>query len=725
MKIYRSVGNELIMKRIHTIFFASIAMLLGLTLSSELAAHGNTPPSLTGVQMPATPGLLDGADPIVVNKTTAIQLGKALFWDTRVGSDGMACASCHFHAGVDGRFKNQLATGKLHNRSTTGLSFEETASGENGGPNYTLKRSDFPFHQLADPRDNDSAVLFTTDDVVSSAGSFMARFKRSGKGNNGRDNCIPDSDDIFHLGTLNTRQVQSRQAPSVINAGFNFRNFWDGRANNIFNGVSAYGLRDLDASIWVVQDDGTVSKQAIQLENASLASLAMEPVISSTEMSCKQRIFPEIARKLLSSRPLLSQEIHPEDSVLAVLRDSSGKGLKTTYETLVKAAFASRYWSGTGEFGLPTYKNAAPYSQMEANFSLFFGLALQLYQQTLISDQTPFDTPRLPGKTPQMPEGLNKQQQRGLVIFLNAHCAICHAGPTLSAAAHPSLGSITPHADIISAADSLSSLRLVNRTTLNGSFTGQGTVNALLDRGFFNTSVTPTNNDLGIGGKDPYGNPLSFSQQYFNKLLNGTPMVDPVVVNSCDLDNDFTQDYLKKELIDDPYIVGNCGTRGIYAKIPKVSVLQAELKKLKQGRALLAIKGAFKAPSLRNVELTGPYMHNGSFLTLDQVVDFYFRGGSFNNNHHFATLVFPQGISNSEKADLVAFLKSLTDERVRWERAPFDHPQLLVPHGHTESANLLHPELADDLFLKVPAVGKNGRDAVLGPLKSFESSLKP
>ena len=39
--------------------------------------------------------------------------------------------------------------------------------------------------------------------------------------------------------------------------------------------------------------------------------------------------------------------------------------------------------------------------------------------------------------------------------------------------------------------------------------------------------------------------------------------------------------------------------------------------------------GAFKAPPLRNVELTGPYFHTGSYLTLRQVVDFYIRGGDF------------------------------------------------------------------------------------------------
>ncbi len=70
-------------------------------------------------------------------------------------------------------------------------------------------------------------------------------------------------------------------------------------------------------------------------------------------------------------------------------------------------------------------------------------------------------------------------------------------------------------------------------------------------------------------------------------------------------------------------------------------------------------------------------------------------------------------------------MKSLTDERVRWERAPFDHPQLLVPHGHKKSPDPQHPELAQDLLLKIPAVGKDGRDAALGPIKPFQYYLKP
>lgn len=118
-------------------------------------------------------------------------------------------------------------------------------------------------------------------------------------------------------------------------------------------------------------------------------------------------------------------------------------------------------------------------------------------------------------------------------------------------------------------------------------------------------------------------------------------------------------------------------------------------------------------------------MHNGSLLTLEQVVDFYFRGGNFGNDAHFAALVLQQPITKQQKTDLIAFLKSLTDERVRWERAPFDHPQLRVPHGHSGFTNPNAIEQAEDLFLTIPAVGKNGRSKELGALKAFEHYLAP
>jgi cytochrome c peroxidase len=73
--------------------------------------------------------------------------------------------------------------------------------------------------------------------------------------------------------------------------------------------------------------------------------------------------------------------------------------------------------------------------------------------------------------------------------------------------------------------------------------------------------------------------------------------------------------------------------------------------------------GAFKTPSLRDVELTGPYFHDGSAKTLDDVVRFYVKGGMNNPNRDWQ--LEPVRLSDQEQADLVAFLKSLTSDGFR------------------------------------------------------------
>src|SRR6266850_1593686 len=87
--------------------------------------------------------------------------------------------------------------------------------------------------------------------------------------------------------------------------------------------------------------------------------------------------------------------------------------------------------------------------------------------------------------------------------------------------------------------------------------------------------------------------------------------------------------------------------------------------------------GEFRTPSLRNVGLRGPYFHDGHFQTLEEVVEFYNRGGDFdapNINHN---LIRPLNLSAQQKADLLAFLRNaLTDARVVTGTAPFDRPIL-------------------------------------------------
>ncbi len=87
--------------------------------------------------------------------------------------------------------------------------------------------------------------------------------------------------------------------------------------------------------------------------------------------------------------------------------------------------------------------------------------------------------------------------------------------------------------------------------------------------------------------------------------------------------------------------------------------------------------GRFRTPSLRNVELRAPYMHNGRFNTLEEVVECYNRGGDFSPPNLERNRIRRLNLSNQQKADLVAFLKRpLTDPRVAAEAAPFDRPML-------------------------------------------------
>ena len=70
--------------------------------------------------------------------------------------------------------------------------------------------------------------------------------------------------------------------------------------------------------------------------------------------------------------------------------------------------------------------------------------------------------------------------------------------------------------------------------------------------------------------------------------------------------------------------------------------------------------GKFKVPSLRNVELTAPYMHDGSMATLEEVVEHYNSGGELHPNK--SNVVRPKNLTTQQKQDLVNFLKTLTDE---------------------------------------------------------------
>lgn len=675
---------------------------VGVALGLSLWCNVGSAVSLKTVAIPPVPGLSN----YVQNPAMAILLGKALFWDMQTGSDGVACASCHFHAGADNRIKNTLNPGQGGGDNT----FNRTASGDAGGPNYSLDVADFPFYQLSNPFDRNSFVTQDSNDVVGSGGVASAKFNQIIPGDSEED-CWTTPDAVFHVGGVNVRQATGRNTPTVINAIFNFRNFWDGRANNVFNGVDPFGPSNAAAGVWVRQPDNSVIRQPVRLINASLASQSVGPPGSPVEMACNGRAFAQIGKKLLYTQivPLGLQQVDPADSVLGPHIAASGKGLRLNYLQMIQAAFKPELWDAPGDFG--------GFSQAEANFSLFWGLAIQLYEATLVSDDAPFDR-FMEG----ISDALTSRQIHGMQIFngpariegvssteiIPGHglCAACHDAPEFTGAANRVLS--------IREEGPLGAQGVMEFMNVGDIFNGSTAFTAQYDNGFYNIGVRPTAEDRGIGNNDPFGFPLSFtrlSQQHGQIVFENN--VKKVIIPEFT-----TLDPVSGAKI---YELDLC-TLTIFCEVPP--------------NYPVAVDGAFKVPSLRNIELTAPYFHNGGTATLDQVIDFYRRGGDRRdlatggdttgfgvNKSNLDENITNLALTQQDEADLVAFLMSLTDERVRWEKAPFDHPQLLITNGHpgdTFAVNDSGNGIATDGWVERPAVGAAGRSAKgLPPLKNF------
>ena len=578
---------------------------------------------------------------VIRNKTAAIALGKAFFWEMQFGSDGFtACATCHFNAGADSRTMNQVDPGLRRVDSSGNPAVDSTTFYGGLGPNHQLGLGDFPLHQLADVTRSNSTVLSDNSNIVGSQGQYLNNFNDVVFGL-GPENLTSVPDPIWAIvdqsgARMNVRQSTPRNAPSVINAVFNYRNFWDGRAQSTFNGVDPFGLGDPNATL--LQTDATnqdvVHNVLFRLSNSSLASQAVGPPGSSVEMSAMGRPFVKMGKKVLSLTPLVLQQVSPTDSVLGTYSDSPFTGLNTDYITMVQAAFQPQWWNSDvvvdkdGNFlhlGRPT--STDEYSQMEYNFSMFWGVAIQMYESTLVSDNSRFDQ-YMQGNS----GALSALEQRGLNRFQGkGGCTNCHNG-----------------AEFTDAAISSISARGVVELMANGKWH---------DVGFHNIGVRPVNDDLGIAAADPSGlASLSAAQLASMGQLAGTsvPLGAPV-----------------------------------------------------------SVSGAVKTPDLRNIELTAPYFLNGGQATLNQLVDFYSRGGDFPSANVDPSLK-RAGFSADDKAAVVAFLKSLTDERVRNQSAPFDHPSLIVPNGMVMSNGSMTEQ-----NITIPATGAAGG----APMPKFCDSL--
>jgi hypothetical protein len=442
------------------------------------------------------------------SRRVAMALGKALFWDMQVGSDGVqSCGSCHFHAGADNRTKNQMNPNHLS--GDTVFTVKQ--------PNQDLVKSDFPFHKLTNPeiagdprcttpitaRVNPGVlenfpngvtrvvcsagnIIRSTNDVASSMGVKFGKFRDILVGaagftlpSMGVSSLMPDLRSANPVENVDPipgfagndgsghqfRRVEPRNTPTLFLSGQNFDNFWDGRARHDFNGGSVFGPSDPQLHVYVTDTrfggdptgfSGrglTATRQLIRL--ASLGSLATGPALSDFEMSFAGRNWAKIGKKLLQPgvTPLANQLVDPNDSILgpfsnqpgnpapstvctaaAIAARATGKpGLCASYSALIQASFHRDLWANNGQMhlngavcndpfdgycltiaaGPADPLNTNQFTQMEANFSLFFGMGVHLWAAILMPDDTPFD--KFSDKNPDLPFSIGEANEPGLV----------------------------------------------------------------------------------------------------------------------------------------------------------------------------------------------------------------------------------------------------------------------------------------------------------------------
>jgi hypothetical protein len=974
-----------------------------------------------------------------IGRLAAEVLGKAGFWDMQVGSDSVqSCGSCHFHAGVDNRTRNQLNPNHLGGDLTLQVT----------GPNQDVIAGDFPFRRLADvdglsEGPGASAIVRDSNDVMSSMGvskftlfndvpvgpvAFGAPFNgvaplQPDLGTPALDpipvfqpeiigDSIGNEDGICDLGEACTslRRVEPRHTPTFHGAAFNFDNFWDGRARFVFNGGSVFGASDPQAHIFIregdtitgatnghinedlSEEDPEAAGQPVRIKFSSLASQAVGPPLSEFEMSFFGRNWPKIGKKLLQAgvTPLAKQLVDPDDSVLGPFsgqRSTIGgavdlpgtPGLNISYLELLQLAFKPEFWDvfdrhldgapGVDPFdgyllsianGAALPLNTNQFTQAEANFSLFFALGVQAYEELTIPDDTLFDqfmdanplaanAVGQPGEQgvlyptlvtglvggflnlipddPATPEydGFGPDELFGWDIFAGSNataalapgeavdpvsginrnpaglgsnpfartsrCMLCHLGPEqtdhsinishgvikgdaeVEFPTPPSV--IDPFGTEVPAPEPPGPIAAVGGLILSEEVSEGAAQDAVEveprnfatfdifstpwddrivaqpkrftfgDQGVYNIGVRPNAEDIGRGGDDAFGWPLSLSALTLMNIggqgfVPGTvmPNFDPFDMEATfeetgdgaffpgtthtlqSINPGFERDTIDPQMPDymvpwihslpagelhpsideaagflpntltqpnggpaieygenlfgadlhcgqyDPAAFGsgspnfgwgpNCPNNqsGVTGNIrvemdnPYVpGSLVAPVHGSWPNPNQVLRDGAFKAPALRNVELTGPYFHTGSYLTLRQIVDFYIRGGDFpvtnadDRDPHmmdiekqafgFGTvrtvddlgdpttlgeyfdvtidgvhligsfadalpdtafqydampdtdhLFTPEPATSTPeeaKVALVRFLLSLTDPRTKYERAPFDRPEIFVP----------------------------------------------
>ena len=140
---------------------------------------------------------------------------------------------------------------------------------------------------------------------------------------------------------------------------------------------------------------------------------------------------------------------------------------------------------------------------------------------------------------------------------------------------------------------------------------------------------------------------------------------------------------------------------GLY-NLPGPMVYPAGNTGLHQLTGELADVGKFRIPTLRNIAVTAPYMHDGSIATLEQVLDHYAAGGRAPNPRQ-SKFIEPLKLSGADRRDLIAFLESLTD-RQALEDPRWSNPWTGRHDGPTARASNQRSRLAAGVSLAVASL---------------------
>ena len=466
----------------------------------------------------------------IADAEAAIALGKAFFWDMQAGSDfgrrvvsgkavyqGTACASCHFRSGADPRDRHSGRVAYVA-WDRYRLDAGHPAAADPAVPRESL--GEFVQHPFVPNRDlreipaadRDVTLVLGSQGVEPRVFAGLNAAAPPGKAEWQSELSQPRKPDfpsprpsapaeaapagaaggpggtlpewMMFLDGQNPdapmfRQITSRNSPTVVDSVFADRLFHDGRAESTFNGFSIFGDHDARTVLHRRDAAGRIHPVRVAISHAALASQAVGPIVNDVEMSYRGRTFPDVARKLLDRPWLEHQEVSPTDAVLSRKPWYRPDGRRLTYRQLIRKAFRRDWWAdapqGAGHADVPLLlrgecrPEAAPSGTlMEANFPLYWGLSLMLYQSTLISNQSPFDamlrgdggpvearwrddyrrllapvtmdratTPG--GKPPPELDTGTAVFQLGFRTFLSRGCVECHDGPLFSGAAERDL----------------------------------------------------------------------------------------------------------------------------------------------------------------------------------------------------------------------------------------------------------------------------------------------